>query len=246
MSSFILRTVLIGHSACAKDEKGIAMTRLTTWTACVAATLALTCATAPVGAWAASDCPNAAPVGTASAGKIDAKASQTAVKAGWNFFYTKHDAVQAMQSFTMAQALDPQNPDAYHGLAVAGEVIRAMEHYRHCDLSVEKTEALFKTAMGKPGARAQTQADYGRFLIYQRRSAEGLEVLQDVLAHIPDTPGLKREVAFAYYRTKNYSQACDWAERAQAAGEPVERGLVAISCKKAKAQSAAGLETARK
>jgi Flp pilus assembly protein TadD len=98
-----------------------------------------------------------------------AAASDESVKLGFEYLLRKNDPATAMKRFNQAYLLDPQNGASYQGMAVT-VLIR--------DHNTALADELFKRAVNSPRVNPDVFADYGRFLLQNRRQAEAVPVLQ--------------------------------------------------------------------
>lgn len=98
----------------------------------------------------------------------DAEAVEMSIVLGFRYF-SKRDMATAMKRFNQAWLIDPQRGDIYHGFA------RILIER---DRDLPNAERFFKIATSTKNTGPRAFADYGRFLIVQRRYAEAVPMLR--------------------------------------------------------------------
>ena len=170
----------------------------------------------------------------ADQGFTQQQGAQRAVDNGWTYFLDKGDPVTAMKRFNQGWLLDTDNGGAYHGMAVMTEVLRNSGQFANCPYSPALSEQVFKMALTKPSAEPTAKVDYGRFLWTQDRLDESIKILREVTATTPQAMNARSNLAFVYYRTGDFVQACDWAKQARTVGDALEPGFLEDMCARAK------------
>ena len=148
--------------------------------------------------------------------------ARQAIALGWSYF-AKRDLPTAMKRFNQAWMLDPENGDAYHGFAVVSASRGA---------APAELEKLFLLAVSKPRHNARATVDYGRFLWTQGKLDQSLVQLDKALAESPKAFNARSNMAFVYYRKKDFVKACEWAKGARGNGDELEPGFLEDMCRR--------------
>lgn len=161
------------------------------------------------------------------------KGAAIVAASGWRYFIQQRDPLTAMKRFNQAWLLDPENGEAYYGMAVMSEVLRDSGQFPDCPYSPALSDRLFKIAFTKPGTSPTAKVDYGRFLWTQDRLDESITVLREVTTTAPQARNARSNLAFVYYRKGDFVQACDWAKEARKVGDILEPGFLEDMCARA-------------
>ena len=135
-----------------------------------------------------------------------AQASDQTVMAGWQLFTRQQDSATAMKRFNQAWLLDPDNGDAYHGMAIL--VIER-------DRDTAAADGLFKRAVAAKRHAPNVFVDYGRFLLMARRPRDAVAVLQQGVQAPGVSPDAQALLAMAFQESGDGPQACAAAKRVQ-------------------------------
>lgn len=121
------------------------------------------------------------------------------------------DFGEAARRYNQAYLLQPGRAEIYHGLA-------AVTAGRFGDAAF--AEELFGTALKlKPGDTI-IEADYARFLLLQKRSAEAVPLLEAVIRR-PDAQAMHfSNLGFAYAQTGQNAKACESLAKARGKSPP--------------------------
>lgn len=123
------------------------------------------------------------------------------VVAGFELF--AHDRFsQAELRFEEARTLDPDNGEAYHGLALV-----ALARYG----DRQRADELFRKAVALPGTSPVAFANFGRFLIAEKRYGEAVPVLEAGVARDPGYAPVRARLAIALYADGRVDAACRMA-----------------------------------
>lgn len=161
--------------------------------------------------------------GIKAQGFTQEQGAERALKLAWEAFHKK-DLGLAMQRFNQAWMLDPENSDSYHGFAVTVSEQGA---------PTSEVETFFQTALAKSKVQINAYVDYGRFLWKQRRYQESLVPLQKALSIDPKAWRARSWISLAYYKLGDYTQACEWARKAQENKDDLEPGYLEAMCAQA-------------
>lgn len=101
--------------------------------------------------------------------------------------------------FEQARAREPDRGEVYHGLALVALA-------RQGDIGT--ADALFRKAVAAPDTSPVAFANYGRFLINERRYAEAVGVLEAGLARDPDFDMVRARLAIALHADGRAAEAC--------------------------------------
>lgn len=124
---------------------------------------------------------------------------------GWQAFH-KGDAALAGRRFNQAWLIDPTQAAVMHGFAVLAAT-------RFND--PEYAEELFETGSRMDNRPPGYMADYGRFLLIQKRPKDALLILEDAVRVSPHNVTAWSNLAWARLKTGRRDRACDAAERSQ-------------------------------
>lgn len=160
--------------------------------------------------------------------------AKAAINLGWRYFRRDGDPMTAMKRFNQAWLLNPENGEAYSGMAVMVEVLSTSDKFSNCPYSPQLSERLFKIALSKPQTPLTAQIDYGRFLWTQDRFDESLSLLHDTLKKDPKVPDARTHISFIHYRQGDFAKACTWAKQAKDNGDELEKGYLKEMCDRAK------------
>lgn len=127
------------------------------------------------------------------------QAFRAAIIRGWQSM-AADQLDQAAKRFNQAHLLIPAHPDVLHGFAV-------IVHLRFGD--AEFAEELFKTGSMMRNRSPEMLANYGRFLLVERRPAEARPVLLQAVEEQPDHVVAWMNLAFARLLTDDQVGACD-------------------------------------
>ncbi len=119
--------------------------------------------------------------------------------------------------FEEARTLDPQNGEAWHGLALV-----ALS--RHGDIA--RADTLFRKAIELPGTSPVAFGNFGRFLIAESRYAEAIPVLEKALARDPDFDAARARLAIALFAAGRKDEACRLARSIGDAVPDAEEPLI--------------------
>lgn len=148
-------------------------------------------------------------------------ASDEAVKQGFDYLVKSHDPKMAMTRFNQAYLLDADNGADYQGMAIT-LLVRSPN-------AGAQAEILFKRGIDSKRVNPDVFADYGRFLLMQKRPAEAIPVLEKGVALAPDYSETNSLLASAYYDNNQKALACPLAKRWQSAAQrTVAQGLTTI------------------
>jgi Flp pilus assembly protein TadD len=101
-----------------------------------------------------------------------------------------------------ARTADPDNGEVYHGLALVALARRG---------DTAAADALFARSIALPDTSPVAFANYGRFLINEKRYAEAVDVLERGLERDPDFDMARARLAIALYAEKRIEEACRMA-----------------------------------
>ena len=132
-------------------------------------------------------------------------ASDEAVKLGFDYLLKSHDPATAMKRFNQAYLLDPDNGADYQGMAITLLVRNPT--------AGASAEGLFKRGIDSKRVNPDVFADYGRFLLMQKRPAEAVSVLQKGVALDANYVETGSLLARAYYENDQKPLACPLAKR---------------------------------
>jgi len=137
--------------------------------------------------------------------------SDESVKRGMQELMQKHDLTIAMRRFNQAWLLDPDNGDAYHGMAI---VVMERDH------DPNAADRLFRMALAAPRKSPNIGVDYGRLLLMSGRPRDAVPVLEETVRKpdvSPDGPAL---LALAFRDLGDFQKACTAAQKAQPIAQP--------------------------
>lgn len=155
------------------------------------------------------------------------------VRLGWRYFSRDHDPATAMKRFNQAWLLDPNNGEAYYGMAVMSEVLRSDPQFAPCPFTPERSEGLFKKAISMHGTPPVTHVDYGRFLWSQERYDDSLSVLLNIVEKRPEVKNARANIAFVFFKQNDFERACAWSLVAKGKGDTLEPGFLNDVCSRA-------------
>jgi Tfp pilus assembly protein PilF len=149
--------------------------------------------------------------------------AKNVLKAGFQY-YRKGPLSSAIKRFNQAWFLDPENGDAYHGFALVTESRNG---------NPEEIEKLYRMALSKPRVSVRVYVDYGRFLLSQNRSDEGLAMLQKALELSSTAKDARANIALLYSKKGDFAKACEWAKSARVNNDRLEPGYLEYMCQRA-------------
>lgn len=127
--------------------------------------------------------------------------SDDPVRAGFDqLFSRKYSKAELL--FEEARTLDPEDGEAYHGLALLALT-------RHGDIG--RAEAMFRKAVDLPGTSPVAYGNFGRFLIAEERYEEAIPVLEKALVRDPNFEPARARLAIAFYASGRIDDACRMA-----------------------------------
>lgn len=153
----------------------------------------------------------------------DAEAVEMSIVLGFRYF-AKRDMATAMKRFNQAWLIDPDRGDIYHGFALV--LIERDRDYANA-------ERFLKIATGIQNTGPRAFADYGRFLIVQRRYADAVPMLRTAREKGPELQQVYTWLALALMRTGETAEACSIMEertRNTHAPEKREKLLRSMGC----------------
>ena len=157
-------------------------------------------------------------------GATPEQGAERVLKLAWEAFHKK-DLGLATQRFNQGWMLDPENSDSYHGFAL-------VESERGAPAN--EVEKYFQMAFAKSKVQINTYVDYGRFLWKQDRYQESLVPLQKALSIDSKAWRARLWTSLAYYKLGDYTQACEWARKAEENKDDLEPGYLEAMCAQAK------------
>lgn len=172
----------------------------------------------------------------ADAGQTPQEGARHGVMLGWRYYVRDGDPATAMKRFNQAWLLDPENGDAYHGMAVMSLVLSERSAYADCPFTPERAEALFKKALDDDDVTPGAYADYGRFLVISQHFSEAIAPLETAMEHAPSHAQAKLHLAVAYEKTGATGKACGLLKQARAAIPKIPQSSVDEVCAQAAAQ----------
>lgn len=138
-----------------------------------------------------------------------------------------------MKRFNMAWLANPENGDAYHGMAIMSDVLHSASQFSTCPFSAKLSERLFKMALSKSDVYPTAHVDYGRFLWTHNRFDESIGVLLNIMEKSPKVKNARSNIAFVYFRQNDFERACGWALAAKSNGDALEPGFLKDMCARA-------------
>ena len=156
-----------------------------------------------------------------------------ALQLGWRYFIRDQDPVTAMKRFNQAWLLDPENGGVYHGMAVMSLVLKDNPTYAGCPFSEAQAEDLFHKAFSGNDVPPGAYADFGRFLVIQKRYSEAITALKTAIEMNPELTMAKLHLSAAYEGSNDHAQACKLAKEAMAAMKELPRDMADEVCAKA-------------
>lgn len=140
-----------------------------------------------------------------------AQGSDKSVELGWQYLMQKHDLQTAMKRFNQAWLLDPNNGNAYHGMAV---IVMERDH------DAKVAEQLFRRGMAAGRKGPNLLVDYGRFLLMQKRPKDAVPVLREATTMPGVSPDAQALLTFAYVQGGDVKQGCAAAAKVDPALQP--------------------------
>lgn len=172
----------------------------------------------------------------AGLGQSPQEGAATGVELGWRYYFRDQDPATAMKRFNQAWLLDPENGDAFHGMAVMSLVLSAQPAYADCPFTPERADALFQKALADDDVTPGAYADYGRFLVLSGRFTDAVSTLETALDKAPNHGQVMLHLAAAYEKTGAPAKACRMIKRAMAALPEIPKNAGDEVCAKAAAQ----------
>lgn len=140
-------------------------------------------------------------------------------------YFSKSNFAAAMKRFNQAWLLDPNLGAAYHGYALV-----LIER----DRNIKGADRMFRRAIAALSTWGGAFADYGRFLLLEKRLPEAISVLGRGLARYPNQRDLRGRFALALFVAHKYKRGCAEARRALPNTQRSERRTLLLVLKSPK------------
>lgn len=128
---------------------------------------------------------------------------------------------KAMRHFFAAMQFNPDNADAYRGVALI---------YWQRDHDAQAASVYFHISLSKPFSTPDVHLDYARYLATQKKMDESLDHLYKTLDRWPRAKDVRANIARIYLEQKNHMKACKWANSALENDDQLQSGLLERAC----------------